>query len=193
MGPDYFAVLQFERRPWIDPDQLKREYQQRTFAAHPDRSKKAAADVDFAAITEAYRVLNSPRLRLQHLLALEGDSQSRGEPTPVPCALSELFMQAAQLVAAINSFLQKREQTSSTLGKSLLQSELAGLRGRIGLLLRNLETQYAEALNDLRTVDEAWPKNRDRAVAEIKPLTQRFAFLERWLDQLREKDFQLSS
>jgi len=193
MGSDYFAVLKFERRPWIDLDQLKHEYQQRTLAAHPDRSKTADADVDFAMITEAYRALNSPRLRLQHLLALEGDSQSRGEPTAVPGELSNLFMEAAQLVGEVNSFLQKREQASSTLGKSLLQPELAGLRGRIDVLLRKLDTQYAEALNDLRTVDEAWPSNRAHAVTEIKPLAQRFAFLERWLDQLREKEFQLST
>jgi len=194
MGPDYFAVLQFERRPWIDLDELKQRYQQRTLAAHPDRTKTAEiGGQDFAIITEAYRVLSSPRLRLQHLLALERDAQSNKGPTPVPKTLSDLFMNAAQLVRETDSLLQKRSQASSTLGRSLLQSELSDLRNRTGDLVRNLETRQADALNDLRTVDMAWAADRGQVVEEIESLAQRFAFLDRWLGQLREKEFQLSS
>lgn len=193
MGPDFFAVLKQKRRPWIDSDQLKQEYQQRTFAAHPDRTKGADADVDFATITEAYRVLNSPRLRLQHLLALEDNDQPRNEPIAVPSALSDLFMQAAQLVGEIDALLQKREQTSSTLGKSLLQSQLADVRTRATALVKTLEMHYAGALNDLRAVDQTWAKDRNQAVVQVRSLTEQFAFLERWLDQMREKEFRLSS
>jgi len=194
MGPDFFTVLKLERRPWIDLDQLKQNYQQRTFATHPDRSETGeAAPEDFTIITEAYRVLSSPRLRLQHLLGLEGDAQSTSEPAPVPQALSDLFMKAAQLVNEIDSVLQKREHTTSGLGKSLLQRELTDIRIRTSALVNNLETHYADAVNGLRTVDAEWTRNRAQAVREIKPLVQRFAFLERWLNQLREKEFQLSS
>ena len=191
---DYFAVLRLERRPWIDSDQLKEEYQQHTFASHPDRKKTGdSGAVDFATITEAYRVLNSPRLRLQHLLGLEGENEPDGESVQVMTALSDLFMNAARLVSEIDALLQKREKASSTLGKSLLQSELANTEARTGALVQQLETYYADALNDLQKADAAWTTDRGRALEEVRPLVQRFAFLERWIDQLREKQFQLSN
>ena len=192
MGSNYFAVLQVERRPWIESDQLKQEYQLRTFALHPDRNKTGdSRAVDFAAVTEAYRVLNSPRLRLQHLLSLEGEKPPGGEPAQVTTELSDVFMNAARLAGEIDALLQKREKTNSTLGKSLLQSELANTQARTNTLLQDLETYYADAMTDLRKADAAWTTDRVHALEQIRTLVQRFAFLERWIEQLREKQFQL--
>src|SRR5438477_9420256 len=75
---DHFAVLGQPRRPWLDLDQLKQQYQQLTFELHPDRPKGGADQADFAAVTEAYRVLSNPRLRVHHLLSLTAKNNDSG-------------------------------------------------------------------------------------------------------------------
>ena len=191
---DHFAVLRLPRRPWLDPDQIKEQYQQLTRASHPDRSRgDDRNDSAFAAITEAYRVLSSPRLRLQHLLELEGNTDSTIEAAQVATDLSDIFLSAATLAREIDALLQKRDQATSTLGKSLLQSELGTVRGRAEALLQQLEGLYAGAMDELQQIDQTWTSDNPTSLGGSRQLAQRFAFLERWIDQLREKQFQLSN
>src|SRR4051812_48683184 len=107
---DYFAVLGQPRRPWLDPEKLKEQHQALTLAEHPDRKElrnnappsrgaKAAPTLPaatFAEINEAFRVLSSPRTRLQHLLGLEGNPKSAAGA--VSNDLLELFTQIATLL-----------------------------------------------------------------------------------------------
>ena len=96
MGSDYFAVLRQPRRPWLDPDELKRKYQELTFARHPDKTPDADQGPEFSEITEAYRVLSNPRLRLQHLFNLEG---APSETSQVPAEIAELLVREGQKVS----------------------------------------------------------------------------------------------
>ena len=66
---DYFALFGEARRPWLDPAELKEKY----FAF----SRTAAPS---AELNEAFRVLSDPKLRLQHLLTLEGVELNAGRP-----------------------------------------------------------------------------------------------------------------
>ena len=88
---DYFALLQQPRKPWLDPEELKQRYQQLTLVSHPDRSGDRRTAPTFAAVNEAYQVLTNPKLRLQHLLSLEGHIPIADESAPGD--LMELFCQ----------------------------------------------------------------------------------------------------
>src|SRR5205085_8243731 len=136
---------------------------------------------------------SSPRLRLQLLLSLEGDLDSIAEADRVTADLSDVFMNAAVLAGEIDAFLSKREQRTTALATSLLQSQFAELRGRTGAILQELQELHGRVVEELRRVDERWMSNPGEALGELRRLAQRFAFLDRWIDQLREKQFQLSS
>src|SRR5437588_12934743 len=96
---DYFALLQQPRRPWLDPEQLKQKHQQLTLATHPDRPSANKPLRDFAAINEAYRVLNDPKLRLQHFLNLEGHRPAGDQS--IPRELADFFAKIGTLVQHI--------------------------------------------------------------------------------------------
>jgi hypothetical protein len=111
----------------------------------------------------------------------------------VPAELTDIFMQAAKLVNDIDAYLRKQGGTASALGKSVGKAEVAGLEKRASLLLGELERAYQKTVQKLHQADERWPNRRAETVPELKLLAQRFAYLERWIGQLREKEFQLSN
>ena len=82
---DYFALLGEARRAWLEPEKLKEKY----FALN----RTAAAE---AELNEAFRVLSDPKLRLHHLLTLEGCELIAGRP--VPPAVAELFWKTGTLL-----------------------------------------------------------------------------------------------
>jgi curved DNA-binding protein CbpA len=192
---DYFAVLGQPRRPWLDLDQLKQKYQQLTFELHPDRPNADADQADFAAVTEAYRVLSNPRLRVHHLLSLNAKNADTGstKTSRISNELAELFMAAAELVREIDAYCQKREQMASALAKSLLQADTVQLKSRAEEMLERLQSRYAAALEDLRRLDETWAKNSSTVTNQLLAVADRLGYLDRWTSQLRERQFQLST
>jgi curved DNA-binding protein CbpA len=194
---DYFAVLQQPRRPWLDPDKLKQQYQEIALNEHPDRkpldvsADPNTATPDFAAVNEAYRVLNNPKLRLQHLLSLETNASS--ETSTIPADLMEPFMQAAALIPHADGLLQKLRGATNALSKSLLRPEMTKVQVRTALLVKDLQKSYDLAIEQLRRLDEVWDSKRSETIEQLRILSRRFAYLERWLEQLRERQFQLSS
>ncbi len=54
---DYFALLDQPHAPWLDPDELKNTYHQKTLQAHPDAQASSpgddATDATFANLNEA--------------------------------------------------------------------------------------------------------------------------------------------
>jgi curved DNA-binding protein CbpA len=187
---DYFVVLEQPRRPWLDPGELKQKHQQLTLVAHPDRPSSDRVAMDFAAINEAYRVLSDPKQRLQHLLRLKEHEPSASQS--IPNELLELFGKIGSLVQEIDSLLEKVRTTDSALGKSLLQPNILKARERAGELVDESEKLYENALEYLRKLDKSWEEQPLEVLDELKALLNRFAYLGRWIEQLRERHFQLS-
>ena len=186
---DHFAVLHQARRPWLDPDQLRQQYQQLTFTHHPDRGDQDNQQ-DFASINEAYRVLSNPRLRLHYLLNLESTAH---DASVVTSDLTDIFLEIAALVREIDGALQKRERATNALSKSLVETETAALRQRAARLAAKLEDLYQGAEDDLRGADELWTRNPSEVTDRLTTLARRFSYLDRWMNQLKEKQFQLST
>jgi curved DNA-binding protein CbpA len=189
---DYFALLQQPRKPWLDPEELKQRYQQLILASHPDRpgDRHTEAAPTFAAVNEAYRVLINPKLRLQHLLSLEGHGPIADESAPVD--LMEFFAETGTLVQEIDRLLEKLRATKNALSASLLRSDILDKQKRAQDLLDKLKQLHNDALRELRILDKAWLNEPQLVVNQLNELYRRFAYLTRWIDQLDERRFQLS-
>lgn len=187
---DYFALLQQARRPWLDTERLKETYRQLTIATHPDRQTQkgaaATSDSDFAHTNEAYRVLLDPKLRLQHLLKLEGMPTS-GDI--VPETLSDVFLETGTLIQEIDLLLSR--STANTLSKALRQPEILEKRKLAADLLDKLEKMYQSAVKELEALDRLWTSTH-KIAPELLALFSKLAFLTRWLAQLEDRQFQLS-
>ena len=188
---DYFAALQQPRRPWLDPAELKKQHQELTLSEHPDRHQGKVCPSAFATVNDAYRVLSDPKLRLQHLLNLEGHSPRPNQS--VPTELMQLFAPIGSLIQDTDRLLESIRTKNSALGKSLLQPDLLNLQQRASNLFEQLQTLYAKALDELRQVDVLWQDAAcESIIAKLQKLHQHFAYLGRWMDQIRERQFQLS-
>jgi curved DNA-binding protein CbpA len=187
---DYFALLQQPRRPWLDPERLKQKHQQLTLAAHPDRPGSNKPALDFAAINEAYRVLSDPKLRLQHLLSLEDRNPVAGGI--MPHELTELFTETGTLIQQSNRLLEKLRNTTSALSKSLLRSDVLRAQKRTSELVEQLQNLYDNATRELQRLDAMWNDGPQELSDDLTKLYYRFAYLGRWIEQLREAQFQLS-
>jgi DnaJ-domain-containing protein 1 len=183
---DYFALLQQPRKPWLDPEKLKEKYHQLTITEHPDRQSSHDSGLDFASVNEAYRVLSDPKLRLQHLLALENVPAN---PRAVPSALADVFLETGTLIQEVDRLLAR--STTNALSKALIKPEIANKQELATGLLQKLQTMHAAAVNELRTIDKEWD-SIDSVALQLAEMSSRFAYLTRWIAQLEERKFQLS-
>ena len=172
---DYFALLDEARRPWLDPEQLKEKY----FA----RNRAAAAD---AELNEAFRVLSDPKLRLQHLLTLEGAQLTAGRP--VPPSVAELFWNTGTVLREVDRLLLKSGEASSALSRALLSGERAKLEGKLAELERQLNATYETELGRVRESGPVSPNELEKLIQFYDSIS----YLTRLREQVTEKRHRLN-
>ncbi len=177
---DYFALLDEARRPWLDPEKLKKKY----FAL----SRVAAPD---AQLNEAYRVLSDPKLRLHHLLTLGGVDLAAGRP--VPPSVAELFWNTGTLLREVEQWLLQSSGTTGALARSLLKAEQGKIEGKLAKLEEQLRVTYELELNQLRQLDAAWTAASPNEGARLIELSDSISYLTRLLERTAEKRFQLAA
>ena len=173
---DYFALLDEARRPWLEPEKLKEKY----FSL----ARTAPAD---AELNEAFRVLCDPKLRLHHLLTLEGADLVAGRP--VPAAVADLSWKAGTLLREIERWLARNQAAASTLVRALLRPEREKLEQQLGKLEERLRAAYAAELAQLPHAEVDWPNELTEMIGRYDAI----AYLTRLLDQTAEKRFQLTA
>ena len=177
---DYFALLGEARGPWLDPEELKEKY----FA----RTRTAPAD---AELNEAFRILSDPKLRLHHLLTLEGAELTVGRP--VPPSVAELFWNTGALLRDLERWLLKSAAAGSALSRALLSSERTKLERKLEKLEEQLNTLYETELDQLRQVDAAANWASPNELPKLIELYDSISYLRRLQEQTKEKRFQLST
>ena len=175
---DYFALLQKERRPWLDPEELKEKY----FAL----SRLGAPD---ARLNEAYRVLSDPKLRLHHLLTLEGADLAAGRP--VPPSVADLFWNTGAILREAERWIIQNTGTTTALQRSLTVAERSRLQGRISETDEQLRATYESRLKQLRQLDQTWQTASPKDVPQLLELYDAIAYLTRLLGQVAERKFEL--
>ncbi len=183
---DYFALLQQLRKPWLDLEQVKERYQELTLAEHPDRPRPNDSSIDFTAVNEAYATLKDPKLRLQHLLRLEGHDPNARQA--IPEELLDLFSRMGNFTQTADRLLQRAGATHNALAKSLIQEEVLASRTEAEELLKKLTLLYREAEAETRRINDSW----QGVPHKVSQLYGRFAYLTRWIAQVEERQFQLS-
>ncbi len=194
MADDFFALLGEPRRPWLDPEEVKDRFHALSREQHPDQQaagSNAETDAGFARLNQAHATLRDPKARLRHLLELEYPQIRLSGPASVPATLAELFAPIHGLVQTTDALLAKKLAAPSTLAKALLAREEFFLRERAETRLEELEAFHAAAVSELQAFDVAWDARLPDAARRLHDLYQRFAYLSRWTDQLRERLFQL--
>jgi curved DNA-binding protein CbpA len=184
---DYFALLGQPRRPWVDPEALKQSFHDRTLRQHPDAqaSPGGDAEVEFARLNEAHQTLRDPKLRLQHLLALEGHAAtSRFEA--VPSDLADLFPSIAAVTQDATRVVEKAATVTSALSRSLLTSEIVQVQNRIATTLETLADLHAAADAELQRISATFERCDDATAAMLQRLRVRYSYLRRWIAQLEE-------
>jgi len=189
---DYFALLDLPRRPWTDDEELKRRYHAKGLTVHPDAAGSATKPGGFAEVNEAYQTLRDPRRRLQHLLALS-DVSAGSPPATVPSAIQDLFLEIGAATQRADALLGKLRLTSNALARGLLHAETLRVRAEVEQLLVALVTLEDAAVQQLRALDEEWECAGAAHVASARRLESTFAYLGRWIAQVREKQFQLAT
>jgi len=188
---DYFALLGQPRQPHLDSAVLELEFRKRALSLHPDAQGRAAAESDaFSALNQAFTTLRNPRLRLHHLLVLEG-AEYKQNSLPKEC--TDLFSRAAEIASRARRQLQREGTAKNAITRSMSQIERTRTGQELNALLRELEANEADAENELRSLDEQWHHDRAAAIESAQRLQHRFTFVQKWIASLRELAFELQN
>ncbi len=192
MTDDFFALFGEQRRPWLDPVGIKETFHRLSRTEHPDQQTDGGGD--FARLNQAQATLRDPKLRLRHLLELEYPEVKLSGPSGVPAGLADLFVAVHGLLREADAVLAKKAAATSVLAKALLAREEFAAREQVEATLERLGALQASATAELQTFDAQWLDARPpSAAATLHEFYQRFAYLSRWLEQLRERLFQLGA
>ena len=192
MTVDFFALLGEPRRPWLATEAVKDAFHRLSRTEHPDR--QTGAEADFARLNQAQATLRDPKLPLRHLLELEYPEVKLSGPSNVPAGLADQFVSIHGLLRETDGVLARKAGASSALAKALLAREEFAAREKVEQTLGKLGALLAAAERDLQGFDALWDAARPPAASDIlQGLHQRFSYLSRWIEQLRERLFQLGS
>ena len=187
---DYFALLNQPRRAWLDPDELKEAFHNKSRELHPDSGSSSGAESDFVQLNEAHQVLREPKARIQHLLTLEGRAPARD--ACVPTDIADLFPTVASVTQDADALAQRMTAATNPLSRSLLKPQLIAVQNRIAETLQRMRELHDLADAELRRLtnvelaDEAhW--------SQLHELYLRFSYLGRWISELEEKQVRLAN
>jgi curved DNA-binding protein CbpA len=188
---DYFVLLEQPRRPWLDENALHEKFHSLARTAHPDRQPSSGPDSDFASLSEAFRVLSDPKLRLQHLLQLEQGTTASDENI-LPKDLEDLFPSMTAIIRTAEDLLKRMRATTNALSRSLFKSELLTIQNQIAQSLAKLLKLNHQTMSELRVLDESWTAVPSPDFSQLRQLYLKISYLSRWITQLEEKKLQLS-
>jgi DnaJ-domain-containing protein 1 len=193
---DYFALLGFERSPWVEAEEVSARFLELSSKAHPDRVHGGGdeavreANQRFAELNAAAACLREPRERLQHLLELETGSKQNFAQA-IPGELMDLVMRVGQTCRSVDQFLAERAKATSP----TVQAELFGKglewSDRVGELQQAVGELRVTAERDLKEIAERWPA--EKPILELQKLAHVFATVARWEGQLKERFAALAS
>ena len=198
--PDYFALLNEPRRPWLDAEALKQKFLTLSATVHPDRvhnlgeAERAAAQERYTELNTAYNCLREPKERLQHLLQLELGGQ-RKDIQRIPSDLMDLSLEVGKACREADAFLaEKAAVTSPLLQVTFFErgqdfaDKLQAIRQRVNLLNDKLN-------EDLQKIDAEWQSGgavRSALLQRLEEMYKLFSYFARWSGQLQERVVRLS-
>jgi DnaJ-domain-containing protein 1 len=199
--PDYFALLNEPRRPWLDADALKQKFLVLSATAHPDKihsasdAEKSAAAKTFAELNAAYTCLAEPKSRLLHLLELELGAKPK-DIQQIPAALADLFAEVAMTCRSADLFLAEKAKATSPLVQVQLFERGQEWVDALNALRQKLNALREQLVTGLQSLDAQWlapaPAARPEILRQFEEHYRLFGYLNRWHNQIHERVVQLS-
>ena len=158
---DYFALLNFPRRPWLDADALKQRFHELSTEVHPDRAHDATDEAKaelqrrFAEVNAAHQCLREAKSRVRHLLELEL-GRAPGNVKSIPGEMTEWFMEIGAVCREVDAFLAKKEAQDSPLLQAALMGEGMALNDKVTELHGRLQSELAMVDAELQSLGQAW-------------------------------------
>jgi curved DNA-binding protein CbpA len=200
-APDYFALLDEPRRPWLDTDSLKQKFLARSANLHPDKipsaneSEKSMASKKFAELNAAYNCLAAPKTRLLHLLEMELGAKPK-DIQQIPGGLADLFAEVAMVCRNADQFLEEKSRAASPLLQVAFFERGQEWIEKLNALQKKLRDFSERLLAELKLLDEKWmagdPKTRGDLLNELEKLYRLFSYFNRWNGQIQERIVRLS-
>jgi Fe-S protein assembly co-chaperone HscB len=200
--PDYFALLNETRRPWIDSEAVKRRFLELSAEVHPDRvhnageKEKRTAQERYTELNAAYNCLREPKERLRHLLELELGTKP-GQVQSIPPDLTAFFMEISQITREVDKFRVEKEKVTSPLLKVEWFTKSQEWREKLTAVRQKLESLNGDALAELKRIDDEWiarpdANSRAECLKALETIWRRLSFFARWNAQIQERVVQLS-
>ena len=200
MTPDFFALLDEPRRPWLEPDSLKKKFLSLSAEVHPDRvhtsgeAAKEEASKRFAELNAAYNCLREPKERLRHLLELElGNKPS--DLHQIPSDLANLFMDIAGMCRQADAFLGEYAAVSSPLLRAQMFERGQEWTERLMSMQKQVGQRHDTAIARLKELDAQWTAEvtaRRELIPQLADVWRLLGFFTRWTAQIQERLAQIA-
>ena len=200
-APDYFALLDEPRRPWLDLDLLKQKFLALSANTHPDKihsaseSEKSTASKKFAELNAAYNCLAAPKSRLLHLLELERGAKPK-DIQQIPDGLADLFAEVATLCRQVDGFLTEKAKAVSPLLQVQFFERAQEWIEKLNAVQAKVRDLSERLFAELKSLDAKWmagdPQARADLLNELEKLYRLFSYFNRWGGQIQERVVQLS-
>lgn len=194
--PDYFALLELPRSPWLESEQVKEHFVRLSAPIHPDHVHQAdtsfrkAANEQYAELNAAQRCLSDVSARLRHLLELEGKELPADVGSP-PMAISDLFFSIGKALRTADGLLQQKSEGNSPMLRAQLMRNSLPILAALRELISDLERREKELDDRCKSLAERWGQ-KARPIDDLVELLREYGFLRRWLVQLRERSVRLT-
>src|SRR5687767_457283 len=158
---DPFALLNEPRRPWLDPEALKKKFLPVSSETHPDRihsasnAEKELATTRYSDLNAAYNTLREPRDRLLHLLELERGTKP-SDIQRIPLGTMDLFVEVGQLCRDVDAFLATRTNVTSPLMKVQMFQQGMEWTDKLQALQLRINSKRDELAGELQQMNAVW-------------------------------------
>jgi hypothetical protein len=193
---DSFALLGFERTPWLTATDVQNRFLELSATVHPDRvhhlseAEKLDSNRRFADLNKAATTLKDHKERLHHLIALETGASPTATQN-IPNNLIDVFGKIGQTCRNVDQFIAEKNKTTSPMlqaqmfAKSLDWTDaVTELQSRVAELKTTAESKHQE-------IAKRCPA--EKSMNEISALAHSFAMISRWETQLQERFATLAS
>jgi molecular chaperone HscB len=156
---DYFSMLGWPRRLWLDMGMLEQKFLELSWKLHPDNFVNAPVeerDISLkrsSELNDAYRTLRDPVSRVEYLLAIEGTrKEGQTKQQAPPELLEEVF--------ELNEWLDELREAQAG------GSDVGPLRQRLTSAEKSFEGKLQELDGELQLAAREWDKAIDARADE---------------------------
>ena len=190
---DPFVLLGVPAQPWLDDKLLISRYDALSRETHPDAARRIG---DFEELNEAFETLSSPVRRLKALLAHFGEAPA-ARTGVVDDDMVERFMELTEFLERTDKLIERYQATTSQVARALLAPGLEESKRKVAVFLDGLDEELAAQTESLQKLNPQFnpdgPPPAAPTFATLRTLLQTSAFLTKWREELRKREFSLEN